>query len=244
MHYFNREIGLETYALWKLYLNERLNLEMPYYNQLYAIEANKYDYLINMDYTTDSHMEGNGTVDSTGNSVNTDNLTIQSNDSGEDKFKRDNSEEVSGTDNRTVNVNDNSSGNSKGNSTTINSDFPQATFNKGTDYASGSQQMEDEQNTGTSGHSDTTDNNSNSRNSVGSINDTTTYGKANKTTHVREANGETTENETSKNEETGNVKNYGTSGSKTALMLEYRNAIINIDQMVIEMLGDLFMTVY
>ena len=32
LHYFSNEIGFETVGLWKLYLNQRLNEIMPYYN--------------------------------------------------------------------------------------------------------------------------------------------------------------------------------------------------------------------
>lgn len=35
MHYYTREIGLETIGLWKLKLETKLNEIMPYYNQLY-----------------------------------------------------------------------------------------------------------------------------------------------------------------------------------------------------------------
>lgn len=42
-HYFNKEIGLETVALWKMYLNERLNLIMPYYNKLYETTTQDFD---------------------------------------------------------------------------------------------------------------------------------------------------------------------------------------------------------
>ena len=34
-HYYTREICEETYGLWKLRLDSRLNEIMPYYNQLY-----------------------------------------------------------------------------------------------------------------------------------------------------------------------------------------------------------------
>ena len=35
-HFYTREIGLETYGLWKLKLDTKLNEIMPFYNQLYA----------------------------------------------------------------------------------------------------------------------------------------------------------------------------------------------------------------
>lgn len=43
MHYYTREIGFETVALWQLFLNERMNLIMPYYNELYKTLQEKYD---------------------------------------------------------------------------------------------------------------------------------------------------------------------------------------------------------
>lgn len=38
MHYLNKEIGLETPDLWKLYLENRFNEIMPYYNELYRLQ--------------------------------------------------------------------------------------------------------------------------------------------------------------------------------------------------------------
>lgn len=35
-HYYTREIGMETYGLWKLRLDAKLNEIMPYYNEMYA----------------------------------------------------------------------------------------------------------------------------------------------------------------------------------------------------------------
>lgn len=207
LHYFNREIGLETVGLWKLYLNERLNLEMPFYNQLYEIEANKFDYLINVDtmqnsQSSDNQLRNDGT---TSNRTTT--------DSGKDvtETHRDYLNEGSGSD--------------SSNSGVINSDFPQATYGA-KDYASGSQQSE------SSGKS--SDKSSGDEETVVTAN----YGKV-----VTEAgNGSLNSKIEGKSE--GSVTNTGTSGSKTQLMLEYRNAVINIDKMIVESLADLFMTIY
>lgn len=49
LHYYMREIGVETVALWKLSLNERLNLIMPYYNTLYLAVQEKYKILGDVD---------------------------------------------------------------------------------------------------------------------------------------------------------------------------------------------------
>lgn len=51
-HYYTREIGLETYGLWKLKLQTKLNEIMPYYNKLYESELLKYNPLYDVDMTT------------------------------------------------------------------------------------------------------------------------------------------------------------------------------------------------
>lgn len=50
-HYYTREIGAETVGLWKLWLNQRMNEIMPYYNQLYESELLKVEPFINIDVT-------------------------------------------------------------------------------------------------------------------------------------------------------------------------------------------------
>ena len=47
-HYYTREIGAETYGLWKLWLDARLNEIMPYYNQLYKSELIEFNPLENV----------------------------------------------------------------------------------------------------------------------------------------------------------------------------------------------------
>ena len=54
MHFYTREIGQETYGLWKLRLRARLNEIMPYYNKLYESELIEFNPL----YDTDIHTEG------------------------------------------------------------------------------------------------------------------------------------------------------------------------------------------
>lgn len=82
MHYFNKEIGMETVFLWQFYLNERLNLIMPYYNKLYETTVQDFDYLQdfnmsetktrNVASTDDVNYKGNGTSTGTENSKSVD----------------------------------------------------------------------------------------------------------------------------------------------------------------------------
>lgn len=51
-HYYTREIGAETFGLFQLYLSDKMNEIMPYYNQLYASEllSNNINPLTNSGY--------------------------------------------------------------------------------------------------------------------------------------------------------------------------------------------------
>lgn len=51
MHYYTREIGMETYGLWKLKLETLMNEIMPYYNERYKSAELKYNPLYDTDYT-------------------------------------------------------------------------------------------------------------------------------------------------------------------------------------------------
>lgn len=49
-HYYTREIGAETYGLWKMWLDKRMNEIMPYYNQMYESELLTFNPLQDTDY--------------------------------------------------------------------------------------------------------------------------------------------------------------------------------------------------
>lgn len=51
-HYYTREISEETYGLWKLRLDARMNEIMPYYNELYKSSLLKFNPLYDVDYKT------------------------------------------------------------------------------------------------------------------------------------------------------------------------------------------------
>lgn len=75
-HYYINEIGFETVGLWKLYLNNRLNEIMPYYNQLYKSELLDFNPFYDIDLTTKSDRNINGDEDTSNDSTsNTTNKT-------------------------------------------------------------------------------------------------------------------------------------------------------------------------
>lgn len=48
-HFFLREIGADTFGIWKLWMNTRLEEIMPYYNQLYKSELLEFNPLYDVD---------------------------------------------------------------------------------------------------------------------------------------------------------------------------------------------------
>lgn len=58
-HYYTREIGYETYGLWKFKLGVRLNEIMPYFNQLYESTLLEFNPLLDVDYTRKHEGERN-----------------------------------------------------------------------------------------------------------------------------------------------------------------------------------------
>lgn len=51
-HFYTREIGAETYGLWKMWLETKMNEIMPYYNQLYKSTLLDFNPLYDVDVTT------------------------------------------------------------------------------------------------------------------------------------------------------------------------------------------------
>lgn len=69
-HFYTREIGEESYGLWKLRMNTRLNEIMPYYNKLYESELLEFNPLYSHEMHTNRSIkaDGNGTINGSGNS--------------------------------------------------------------------------------------------------------------------------------------------------------------------------------
>lgn len=62
-HYYTREISEETVGLWKLRLQDRLCMIMPYYNQLYKSELLEFNPLYDVDLTKTHTGEAEGNED-------------------------------------------------------------------------------------------------------------------------------------------------------------------------------------
>ena len=79
-HYYTREIGAETVALWKFWLNTRLNEIMPYFNKMYKSELLDFNPFYDVDLNRTHQKENTGketakvtTATETDSTINTEN---------------------------------------------------------------------------------------------------------------------------------------------------------------------------
>lgn len=239
--YINREIGLETYGLWKLYLNEKMNLIMPYYNDLASSVNLKYDILTDINLTTDStdiiNKDETRNIEREVTAENNKNFTNNENSSNNKDIK--NISEI----NRT----ETNSGNGKTTETNtgnqLTSDLPQ--YNAaGIDYGTSNVNVNNTitssfENSETKQITDTKTDTNSENEEIKSQND----GNEIVNEHRKDNDSDkfTTDNVISHNETV-----TGKTGGKTygELVQDYRKTLINIDNMIIDSLSDLFMNIY
>lgn len=70
-HYYLREICSETVGIWKLWMNERLEMIMPYYNQMYESELIQFNPMHDVDVTRTYNRDVGNTENATGTSEGT-----------------------------------------------------------------------------------------------------------------------------------------------------------------------------
>lgn len=221
MHYFNREIGAETVALWKLWLEERLNLIMPYYNQLYATTVMDYDPLT--DTKSEEVYTGLKNRREQADFLGSEHTSTHDAGSTDETTSASSTSDSAGThDLETI-----TSGH------VLNSDLPQANYNN-LDYGTDLKEQQTNVNTVES-TTDKAKGTSSGRRDV----DTSAFGTSDSRSESTNSIG-ANEDENYKRLRTGN---FG-SRSFTELMMQYRASLINIDKMVIDELSDLFMTIY
>lgn len=215
-HYYTREIGLETYGLWKLKLDTKLNEIMPFYNQLYKSALLEFNPLYEVDYSKTGNRDSSGTRDNTENNSESYDESIDYNESHDES---------------TTNSNDGTL--SKGTTTTTTnyySDTPQGAISNvidGTYLTNATYNVVG--NTGS-------DNTSNS----GSIDSDGSSNSKNEKDGSRRGSKSSNSNLTDTESYLENVRGKMSSKSYSALLMEYRETFINIDMMLIEELSDLF----
>lgn len=231
-HYYTREIGLETYGLWKLKLQTKLNEIMPYYNKLYQSELYTYNPLYDVDMTT-THVGQR-----TGENTNVDSRTSERTNSGNTTSNGTNNVENKGSETNT--------GRSK-NSATRNyqrddaySDTPQGTLNnvKNLNYLTNARNIVDTEMTNENGET------------TGASASENTQVETNQQT-VNSSGTETDKNEGSTVGKSKSTEDYvlhvmgKSAGANYARMIkDFRDNLLNIDMDVIRDLGELFMMIW
>lgn len=248
-HFYTREIATETYGLWKLRLESKLNEIMPYYNKLYESELLEFNPLYTHDIKTTGYKHNKG--------ENHDDVALGGSDTS--RLSGNDTSRLSGTDSAVNSGNDvnrqsgtdTRNSRDKTNTWDLYSDTPQGGVN-------GIQDAEDDPSLATNGYltnarhvigdtdgstgsttygkTDTLTHGKTTNTTYGKT-DTTTYGKTDTMTYGRTEDKDTDyENE---NDYWETVQGYmGRNPSKS--LIEFRNTFLNIDMMVIEELEELF----
>ena len=234
-HYYTREICAETVGLWKLWLNNKMNEIMPYYNELYRSALLEFNPLNDVNVTTTRNANNSGNDAGTTAKTATDNR----------QRDRTQSDTINGTTETESNTTTDNSADGTNSKQTTNrySDTPQGGLN-------GMQSIES--NMYLTDASIIDESGSNHNESEGN---TSTSGNATENRTI-----ETEENVTDTNalSEIGNHSNNFSNTSQyietiagkrggasySVMLAEFRKTLINIDEMIIKELADLFFKLY
>lgn len=247
-HFYTREICEETVGLWLLRLEDKMNMIMPYYNQLYESALIKFNPLYDVDTTRKRDKKGNtdGTTTSNGSSNTDSNVKGKTNTSGD--YSTDTEGKTNSENNSESNSNGKTNGttNKNANDWDYYSDTPQGgiagvdklTYLTNLRNKTGSETTTTQDETESSNKTEATGSEKYSSTVVGeNSEDTTTETKGNNKT-VTEGRG--TSKLISTEEYVETVQGKQGSKSNSAMLLEFRETFLNIDKMVIEEMNDLF----
>ena len=213
-HFYTREICEETYGLWKLRLNDTMNVIMPYYNQLYSSELLTFNPLYDVEVTR-SHVGTN--IGEENNKQNSEYTSISDKD-------------ITSKQNRESSGSNIDTSNEKGNSLNLYSDTPQG----------GVEGIEGGITKYLTNATKNTVENENEASSVNEQNSEETGNIKNSGTTVSNSNNEGVSNITNLTEYTEKVFGKQGSTSYSKMLNEFRNTFLNIDKMVLDELEPLF----
>lgn len=215
-HYYLREICCETVGIWKLWMNERLETIMPYYNQLYESELIKFEPLNDVNLTRKHDITVDGTEERNGETSDTSNGT----------------REVTGTNdtNETGTGKTTTSASSDATKRDLYSDTPQGAITglENENYLTNARKITDGVTSSGNENTDTTRN---------IDNDYTENETTNNTKNV--TNKVTGTSNTTEDYLETLIGKQG-SGTYSKMLMEFRDTFLNIDMMVIDEFKDLF----
>lgn len=223
--YYTREIGCETVGLWKLWMNERLESIMPYYNQLYKSELIEFNPMNDVDLATTHEKENVEARHSAENESGKHEQWDRHNEHYEDNYGS----------NRTTNDINNTKKSVNEGSTDLYSDTPQGSISglNSMNYLTNARKI-DKDTTDDTSFSGTTDTNVDDKSDgVREWTDAENY------THSKDNVSDASVNSSEDYFQHVLGKSGGASYSK--LLNEFRETFLNIDKMVIDEFADLFM---
>lgn len=247
-HYYLREICCETVGIWKLWMNERLETIMPYYNQLYESELIKFDPLNDVNLTRKHDRTVDGTEERNGETSDTANGTREITNNGTKNTTNNGTREVTGTNDTKETGTSDTTTSAESNETKrdLFSDTPQGAITglENENYLTNARKITD--NVTNSGSEDT----GTSRNIDNDYTENDTTNNTENTTTNNTENMSTNDTKTGTNKVTGTsntTEDYletliGKQGSGTysKMLMEFRDTFLNIDMMVIDEFKDLF----
>ena len=254
--YYFREISEETVGLWKQRLCARMNEIMPFYSKLYESAAMTFNPFYDTDYTVDHRGSDAGQKEDAGEHSRTETYSdtvTKRGTRGLTNTRTDNLQESqSGTTSETVSsvTSDTATGSTESENWDLISDTPQGSIQNldNNTYLSQATKRTGESDTDTSStselHSSTGGTSSGTRTNTGTQqNVVSEQTQDNDTTQgSRSDNGTNGLSSTYSNTDTYIDHIIGKRGSQSYMMLikEWRENILNIDQMIINELADLF----
>lgn len=259
LHYYTREIGFETFGLFKLKLQSKLWEIMPYYDKLYALEHKNLDFFDDVDFHKISQGKtnkrtGNITHVNSGKQINTTTGGYQDQNSGNitDTHTGKVKETTGGQD---TNVTSNSYTDANtGSDVSIYSDTPQNEIDINTNSAFVTSVNKDNKGTTTT-------------RTYNNLTETSTAGKNRETEFINEQTVSADSKATTRSYQNLKVEDennkqlvdtfnnlldeidldehtYGNMGDNINKFIKYKDNILNIEKMIIDNCTDLFMNLW
>ena len=257
-HYYTREISAETVGLWKLWLEDKLNIIMSYYNKLYETTVFEFNPLYNVDYRSSGSGASAGSGYEEVQNTESDLTENQTSRNGSNYNERENVNSSSGT--RNAKNEESNSSISSGSRTqndkdwNLYSDTPQGGIDGIDDttniYLTNATKVTRNDNSSENGSTYAENQGKNEQNWNENASDNESR------SNVYSESGAGSQNRSMSGSRTGsnivsNTNEYidhviGKVGGATysSMIIEFRNTLLNIDEMIIEELGDLFFTLW
>nr|DAJ04761.1 MAG TPA: Lower collar protein [Caudoviricetes sp.] len=215
-HYYLREICCETVGIWKLWMNERLETIMPYYNQLYESELIKFNPLYDVDITRKHDKTVDGTEERNGETSDTANGTREVTGTNDTK--------ETGTSKTTTSAESNET------KRDLYSDTPQGAITglENENYLTNARKITNDATSSGNENTDTTRNVDND------------YTENETTNNTKNGTNKITGTSNTTEDYLETLVGKQGSGTYSKMLMEFRDTFLNIDMMVIDEFKDLF----